>query len=154
MGIQEDVEALRRIPMFAKVEPARLKLLAFAAEHADFSAGEIIFRQGDASDSAYIILEGKADVLVTGPEGLLKVAEVGRDSFVGEIGVLCDVPRTATIMATETLHTLRITKDLFIRMIMDFPSIAIEIMRVLGHRLEVTTEKLRDALANHREEKH
>lgn len=147
MSIQQDVEALRRIPMFAKVEPARLKLMAFAAERANFMAGESMFHQGDVSDSAYIILEGKADVIVGSPSGPLKVAEVGRDSIVGDIGILCDVPRTATITATVPLHTLRITKDLFFRMVMDFPSIGIEVMRVLAQRLDTTTERLRDAMA-------
>jgi len=147
MSIHEDVEALRRIPMFAKVEPARLKLMAFAAERANFAAGESMFHQGDVSDSAYIILEGRADVLVNTPVGQLKVAEVGRDSIVGDIGILCDVPRTATITAAEALCTLRITKDLFFRMVMDFPTIGIEVMRVLAQRLDATTERLRDAVA-------
>jgi CRP-like cAMP-binding protein len=147
MSIQEDVEALRRIPMFAKVEPARLKLMAFAAERANFSAGESMFYQGDISDAAYIILDGKASVIVNSPGGPLKVAELGRDSIVGDIGILCDVPRTATVTALEPLSTLRITKDLFFRMVSDFPSIGIEVMRVLAQRLDTTTERLRDALA-------
>jgi CRP-like cAMP-binding protein len=154
MSIQEDVEALRRIPMFAKVEPARLKLMAFAAERANFAAGESMFHQGDVADSAYIILAGKADILVDTPAGPLKVAEVGRDSFVGDIGILCDVPRTATVTAAESLCTLRITKDLFFRMVSDFPSIGIEVMRVLAQRLEVTTERLARAEAAARQTKH
>ena len=50
MGIQEDVEALKRIPLFAKVEPAKLKLLAFAAERAEYQPGEALFHQGDQAD--------------------------------------------------------------------------------------------------------
>jgi CRP-like cAMP-binding protein len=100
MGIQDDVEALKRIPLFAKVEPAKLKLLAFAAERAQYMPGEALFHQGDQAEAAYIVLGGKADVQVETPSGPLKVAEVGKDAFVGEIGILCDVPRTATIQAT------------------------------------------------------
>jgi CRP-like cAMP-binding protein len=147
MGIQDDVEALKRIPLFAKVEPAKLKLLAFAAERAQYMPGEALFHQGDQADAAYIILGGKADVLVETPGGPLKVAEVGKDAFVGEIGILCDVPRTASIQATESLTTLKITKDLFYRMVADFPSISLEVMRVLAQRLEHMNEQLRDAVA-------
>jgi CRP-like cAMP-binding protein len=147
MSILDDVEALKRTPLFAKVEPAKLKLMAFAAERTQFRAGETMFHQGDVADAAYIILEGKADVVVETPGGQLKVAEVARDAFVGEIGILCDVPRTATIVATENLTTLKITKDLFFRMITDFPTISIEVMRVLAQLLEHTTEQLRDAVA-------
>jgi CRP-like cAMP-binding protein len=149
MSIHDDVEALRRIPLFAKVEPSKLKLMAFASERASYQVGEILFNQGDLADAAYIILDGTADVMVNTPSGPLKVAEMGRDAFVGEIGILCDVPRTATIVAREPLTTLKITKELFFRMVTDFPSIAIEVMRVLAQRLEHTTEQLRDAVAEH-----
>jgi CRP-like cAMP-binding protein len=147
MGIQEDVEALKRIPLFAKVDPSKLKLLAFAAERAQYEAGDALFRQGDQADAAYIVLGGKADVLINTPSGPLKVAEVGKDALVGDIGILCDVPRTATIQATESLITLKISKDLFYRMVADFPSISLEVMRVLAQRLEHMNEQLRDAVA-------
>jgi len=147
MSILDDVEALKRTPLFAKVEPAKLKLIAFAAERTQFRKGETMFLQGDVADAAYIILDGKADVLVQSPGGALKVAELARDAIVGDIGILCDVPRTATIVATEDLTTLKITKDLFFRMVSDFPTISIEVMRVLAQRLEHTTEQLRDAVA-------
>ncbi|HEY4164436.1 MAG TPA: Crp/Fnr family transcriptional regulator [Dongiaceae bacterium] len=147
MGIQDDVEALKRIPLFAKVEPAKLKLLAFAAERIQYHGGETIFHQGDQADAAYIVLDGKAEILVDTANGPLKVAEIGKDAFVGEIGILCDVPRTATVQATECTTTLKITKDLFYRMVADFPSISLEVMRVLGQRLEHMNEQLRDAVA-------
>ena len=85
-------------------------------------------------------------MLVDTPGGPFKVAEVTRDAFVGEIGILCDIPRTATIQATEQLYTLKITKELFFRMVSDFPSISIEVMRVLALRLEHMNEQLRDAV--------
>src|SRR5512147_1154623 len=99
MGIQDDVEALKRIPLFAKVEPAKLKLMAFASERAQYQPGDQLFHQGDAADAAYIILSGSADILVDTPGGPLKVADASPGAFVGEIGILMDVPRTATIRA-------------------------------------------------------
>jgi CRP-like cAMP-binding protein len=142
MSILEDVEALKRTPLFAKVEPAKLKLMAFAAERTQFRKGEEMFHQGDLADAAYIILEGRADVVIDTPAGPLKVAEVGSNEVVGDIGILCDVPRTATIVVTENLTTLRITKDLFYRMVSDFPTISIEVMRVLAQRLEHANQLL------------
>jgi CRP-like cAMP-binding protein len=142
MSIWDDVEALKRMEMFAKVEPAKLKLMAFAAERAQFRKGEEMFHQGDAADAAYIILEGKADVVIDTPGGPLKVAEMKRDAFVGDMAILCDVPRTATIVATEDLTALKITKDLFFRMVSDFPTISIEVMRVLAQRLQHANELL------------
>ena len=69
-----------------------------------------------------------------------RVATLKRNDFVGEIAILCDVPRTATVRAKTDLVTLRITKDLFFRLITEFPEMAVEIMRVLAQRLEKTTK--------------
>jgi CRP/FNR family cyclic AMP-dependent transcriptional regulator len=66
---------------------------------------------------------------------------------VGEIAILCDVPRTATVRASSQTVTLRITKDLFFRLVTEFPQMSVEIMRELASRLEQTTQQLREALA-------
>ena len=147
MSLQEDVERLRSIPLFAKIEPSKLKLLAFTAQRVTFNSGENLFRQGDVGDAAYIITSGTADVVVATPNGPLTVAKVGTNDFVGEIAILCDVPRTATVTATSTLMTMRISKELFFELVSQFPEISVEIMRVLAHRLDVTTRQLQDALS-------
>ncbi len=147
MSLQEDVERLRSIPLFAKIEPSKLKLLAFTAQRVTFNSGENLFRQGDVGDAAYIITSGAADVVVATPNGPITVAQVGANDFVGEIAILCDVPRTATVTATSTLMTMRISKELFFELVSQFPEISVEIMRVLAHRLDVTTRKLQDALS-------
>jgi CRP-like cAMP-binding protein len=150
MTLQQDVDVLRRIPLFAKIEPARLKLLAFTSEHVEFQPGEPVCRQGEPGDSAYIVLDGAADVVVQSDRGPMTVAHIGRNDIVGEIAILCDVPRTATIKAREPLNTLKISKDTFYRMVGEFPQMAIEIMRELAHRVEDTNKKLREATANNK----
>jgi CRP-like cAMP-binding protein len=145
VSLTEEVDALRRIPMFAKVDVAKLKLLAFASERMTYEDSQTLFHQGDPADAVYIIIDGMADVTVDTPNGPLTVARLGKNELVGDIGVLCDVPRTATVRATSRLTALKITKDLFFRMLTDFPSMGVEIMRELAHRLEVTTSKLREA---------
>ena len=147
MTLEEDVELLRNIPLFAKIEPSKLKLLAFTSQRLTFSAGDSLFKQGDEGDALYIIMEGTADILVDTPGGQITVATMGKNDFVGDIAVLCDVPRTATVTATSKLTTLRVTKDLFFQLVCQFPQIAIEIMRELAHRLDVTTRQLQEAIS-------
>ena len=147
MSLEEDVELLRKIPLFAKIEPSKLKLLAFTSQRLTFNIGDSLFKQGDAGDALYVIMEGDADVLVDTPGGQITVATMGTNDFVGDIAVLCDVPRTATVTATSKLVTMRITKDLFFQLVCQFPQIAIEIMRELAHRLDVTTRQLQDAVS-------
>ena len=147
MSLNEEVEALRRIPLFARIDPPKLKLLAFTSERITFAPGATLFRQGDPGDAAYIVMGGTASVLVDTPAGQIKVAEIGKNDFVGEIAILCDVPRTATVQAVSELVTLRIAKELFFRLVTEFPQMAVEIMRVLAQRLEKTTADLREARA-------
>lgn len=145
MSLNQEVELLKTIPLFAKIEPSKLKLLAFTSERLTFDAGEELCHQGDVGDAMYVIVEGSADVLIDSPGGPIKVAELERNGFVGEIAILCDVPRTATVLARERLVTLKITKELFFRLVTEFPQMAVEIMRELAHRLEMTNMRLRAA---------
>ncbi|MEN8198261.1 MAG: cyclic nucleotide-binding domain-containing protein [Pseudomonadota bacterium] len=130
--------------MFAKIEPAKLKLLAFTSERLSYSDGDVLFRQGEAGDAAFVIISGQAEISIATDEGPLVVARLSDHDFVGEIAILCDVPRTATVTAVTDLEALRIAKDLFFRMVKEFPEIAIEVMRELAHRLENTNSRLRE----------
>ena len=147
MSLTKDVEVLRNIPLFAKVEPAKLKLLAFTSERLEYMSGDELFHQGDYGDAAYIILDGEADVLVDTPQGAVRVATLGRNDIIGEIAVLCDVPRTATVVAHSDLETLRVSKDGFFHLVTQFPQVAIEVMSELAARLHHTTQALTDARA-------
>jgi len=147
MSIDQEVEILRRIPIFAKIDPAKLKLMAFASERVTYKSGQCLFKQGEIGDSAFIVLEGTAEVLIKGPQGPMRVASLSENEIVGEIAILCDIPRTATVQAVTELVTLKITAELFFRMLMDFPEMGVEVMRVLAHRLEQTTAQLREARA-------
>ena len=141
MSIEQEVDILRKIPLFANVDPAKLKLMCFASQRLTFAKGQTLCDQGDVGDAAYVIIDGTADVVIEN-NGPLVVAQVGKNDIIGEIAILCDVPRTASVVATSELTALEVTKDLFFRMVMDFPEMAVEIMRVLAHRLDHTTALL------------
>ena len=145
MSIAKDVEVLKGIPLFAKIDPAKLKLLAFTSEYLQFVGGDELCEQGERGDAAYIILSGEADVLVDTPRGRLKVATLHRNDIIGEIAILCDVPRTATVVAASELETLRISKENFFQLVTQFPQIGIEVMAELASRLHDTTQALTQA---------
>lgn len=147
MSLQQEVDLLRKIPMFAKIDPAKLKLLAFTSERISYAEGDVLFRQGDVGDAAFVIISGEAEVSIDTDKGPLVVARLRDHDFVGEIAILCDVPRTATVTARSKVEALRITKDLFFRMVKEFPEIAIEVMRELAQRVENTNTRLREIAA-------
>lgn len=147
MSLTEDMEILRSIPLFAKIEPAKLKLLAFTSERLSFMEGDEVCREGDSGDAAYIILKGEAAVSVATDNGPLTVAMLSKNDIIGEIAVLCDVPRTATVAAKTDLETLKVAKDNFFQLVTQFPQIGIQVMHELAERLHHTTQDLTQAKA-------
>jgi len=148
MNLNEEVEILKGVPIFAKIEPAKLKLIAFTGERMTFNAGQELFHQGDQGDAMYVILGGIADVLIDNDKGgQIAIAEMKKNNFVGEMAILGDVPRTATVQAKTRIVALRIAKEPFMRMVREFPTMAVSIMRELAHRLELTNNQLRNALS-------
>lgn len=142
--LADEVEILRNIPIFAKIDRAKLKLLAFASERLRFEGGDYVVREGEMGDCCFVVMDGRGEVIVTTPQGSLKVAEIGKNDVVGEVAILCDVPRTASVRAITRIDTLRIEKDLFFSLLKEFPDIAIEVMRVLAYRLENITKIVRE----------
>lgn len=145
MLLNDEVKMLRQVPLFAGVSPSKLKLLAFTSERASYRTGEILCRQGDPGDAAFVLLSGHADVIVDGPTGQIKVADLEDNAIVGEIAILCGVARTATVKAVTPVEALRISKDNFFKLMTDFPEMTIEVVRVLADRLSQTTVELTEA---------
>jgi len=147
MNLNEEVEVLKGVPIFAKMEPAKLKLLAFTGERMTFGAGQEVCHQGDLGDAMYVILGGVADVLIDTEKGQIRVAELKKNGFFGETAILLAAPRNATTKASESLLTLKISKDMFYSLVAEVPQMAIEVMRELAHRVEETNKKLSEATA-------
>ena len=145
MSLNEEVELLRAIPLFAGIEPSKLKLLAFASERLTYAANDELFHQRDPGDAAFVLIDGEVDILIDTAYGMKPVVRLGRNSLIGEIAILCDLPRTATVRAVTAVTTLRISKDLFFRLITEFPNMAVSVMRDLAHRVEAMNQKLREA---------
>jgi CRP-like cAMP-binding protein len=142
MTLETEVQSLRQVPMFRDIDSARLKLLAFTSERVNFAEGQKFFQQGDAADAAYVVLQGKADVTIDSPGGDIKVAELGQNAIVGEMGILSDSPRSATIVAAAPTTALRIDKRVFLELLTQFPQMSIAVMRELASRLEKMNTQL------------
>src|SRR5215213_7814869 len=125
MTLDSEVPSLRQVPMFREIDPARLKLLAFTSERVQFAEGQRFFSQGDSSDAAYVILEGGASVLLSSPAGEIKVADLGQNALVGEMGILSETPRSASVTASESTTALRIDKRVFLELLAQFPQMSL-----------------------------
>jgi CRP/FNR family transcriptional regulator, cyclic AMP receptor protein len=143
--LSTEVELLRRVPLFAGIEPTRLKLLAYTSDVVTYKPGQILFRRGDAGDAAYVIIRGDAEVTISSDAGDIPIAQLHDGDFLGEIAILCDTPRTATITAKTELQALRIRKEPFFELLHQFPEMAVEMTRLLAERLTRTTAELVEA---------
>ncbi|MBV8120261.1 MAG: cyclic nucleotide-binding domain-containing protein [Alphaproteobacteria bacterium] len=150
MSLKEEFELLRRVPLFAEIEPSRLKLLAFLSERVGFDPGRLIVRQGDTADAAYLIIDGHAEVIAEAPSGPVILATLGPNETVGEIGILTNMPRNATVRAQDRVIALRISKEPFMRMVREFPNISVSIMQELAHRLDAVNNQLRTCMAENK----
>jgi len=142
MSLNDTVDVMREVPMFRKVDPKQLRLFAFMGETLTYRAGERLFEKGDDGDAAFIIRKGEVDVLVPTEAGETSVAVLGEKEIFGEMAVLCDQPRSTAISAKTDLVTLRLDRSVIMKLLAEFPDIALEMIRVLADRLEATTRDL------------
>src|SRR5271169_986407 len=112
------------------------------SERAGFDDGKVLFRQGDPGDAAYLIIDGEVEIVLEGPAGPVTVATLGANEIVGDMAILTGAPRNATVRAKGRLVALRIAKDPFMRMVREFPSMAVSIMQELAHRIDSTNSQL------------
>jgi len=142
MSLEQEIELIRQFPIFSKIQPAMQKLLCFTSERLTYDAGQVMFNAGDVGDAAYIIIEGNVEISVPTPAGPIVVNTLGRNDIIGEIAIFGDVPRTATAKALARVETLKISKELFIKVIRENPDAAIELIKILAMRLVNTTSQL------------
>ena len=142
MSLEQEVELIRQFPIFSKIQLAMQKLLCFSSERLTYDAGQVMFNAGDAADAAYIIIDGSVEISVPTPSGPIIVNQLGKNELLGEIAIFGDVPRTATAKAISKVETLKISKDMFVKVIRENPDAAVELIKILAGRLANTTTQL------------
>ena len=135
MDLTTEAEMLHKVPMFSKLELSKLKLLAFTSELCTFDASEVLFEAGDAPDSAYVIMQGAVEIVAETEAGPVVEGVLGTNELFGELGVLTNSPRSATIRAQDRLVALRITDEMFLKLLAENPEVALDVMRQLSEKL-------------------
>lgn len=135
MDILKEAECLRKVPMFAKLESSKLKLLAFTSEYLTFDDGEILFHAGDPADCAYVIMNGEVAILAKTDAGDVVVDTLRENQIFGEMALLNNAPRNATLRASGRLQALRITDAVFLKLISENPEVALDVMHQLSDKL-------------------
>jgi CRP-like cAMP-binding protein len=146
VDVFQEAEMLRKVPFFGGLDPARLKLLAFTSRALKFGPGEDLMHVGEPADSAYVIIEGDVEILGETPAGEFVIGVVGRNSLIGEMGVITSAPRGTTVRAKGAVRALRIAGDVFLRLLTDNPGCALHVMRELSGRVNTGNARIAAAL--------
>ena len=147
-SLNEIVSVLMSIPLLAGIDRSKLKLLAFTSERVQFDKGQEVFHQGDAGNDAYVIIKGKADVVLESANGPKTVATLRANDVFGEMALLAKMPRSTSIRAATDLTLIRISRDVFMRMVEENSEIALAMLRVLTERLAATLRDYGKAVAS------
>ncbi len=135
MDLAEETDLLRKIPMFAKMETSKLKLLAFASEMVSFEDGDVVMSAGDNADVAYVIMEGSVNIMTDTATGPVVTATLTENQLIGELGLLNNTPRIATLVASGDLKAMKITDEMFFRLLRENPEVSLDVIRMLSDKL-------------------
>jgi CRP/FNR family cyclic AMP-dependent transcriptional regulator len=137
------VELLGRVPVFATLEQSDLQRIAEVAVPREFEPGQAVFREGDASDTCYIVREGLARAIRTHGDGrTITLATFGPGDIFGELAMFEDERRSATVQAIVTTKVVGVLGPDMRRLMGQHPEIAARLVIALGRRLREMNERL------------
>ena len=134
---------LRNVPLFSVLPESQLGLLTGVVGRRSFPRGATIISAGDMTDSLYIIISGRLKVMMSDDEGReVILAILNPNEFFGEMGLLDDSPRSATVVALEACELLYLSKRDFKKCLEDNFELALTMMRGLVKRLREADKKI------------
>jgi CRP-like cAMP-binding protein len=140
---QDTAELLGRVPVFETLGPDEITHVADVAVPRSFGAGEVVFREGDDSDTCYIVRSGHARAVREHGDGRqITLATFGPGDIFGELAMFDDERRSATVEAVDDLDVLAIAGMDFRALLARFPDIAVKLVIALGRRLRAANERL------------
>jgi CRP-like cAMP-binding protein len=145
MTIEDDIAFLERVPLFRRLGPPALRILAIGAESYQVQAGQVLFSIGETADGGYIIQRGSFD-LSTERGGDSDIV-AGPGTLLGETALLTETKRMATARACEDSTVLRISRSMFLRMLEGFPDAAERLRELFVSRADQWAREIENVRA-------
>jgi CRP/FNR family cyclic AMP-dependent transcriptional regulator len=134
---------LRNVPLFSALPEQQLVLLTSAVSRKSFPRGTTIFVAGDVTESLYVVISGRLKVMMSDDEGReVILAILGPNEFFGEMGLIDDLPRSATVVSIEACELLSLSKRDFKSCLAENFDMAMTVMRGLVKRLREADQKI------------
>jgi CRP/FNR family transcriptional regulator len=139
----ETTQLLARVPVFATLETEDLERIAQVAVPRSFEAGQVVFREGDSSDTCYVVQAGHGRAVRSHGDGrTITLANFGPGDIFGELAMFEDERRSATVEAIEPMSVVGVLGPDMRRLMGEHPDIAVRLVIALGRRLRETNERL------------
>jgi CRP/FNR family transcriptional regulator len=137
------VELLGRVPVFSTLVESDLERISEAAVPRHFEPGEVVFREGDSSDTCYIVRDGLTRAIREHGDGrVITLATFGPGEIFGELAMFEDERRSATVEATEPTDVVAVLGPDMRRLMVEHPEISTRLVIALGRRLRESNERL------------
>jgi len=134
---------LRSVPLFASFAEEPLRTLTTVVTRRSVTRGTIIMAAGDPTDSLYIVLSGRLKVMMSDADGKEVILTIiGPGEFFGEMGLIDDAPRSASVIAIEPCELLAITRRDFRKCLAENVEMSMAVMRGLVRRLREADRKI------------
>ncbi len=140
---EETIALLRRVPVFATLAEDDLARVADVAVPRRFGNGDVVFREGDESNTCYVVRSGKARAVREHSDGRsITLANFGPGDIFGELAMFDNESRSATVEILEVTEVIAILGGDMRRLMREHPEIAVKLVAALGRRLRETNERL------------
>jgi CRP-like cAMP-binding protein len=150
MSLDRDITLLSQVPLFSELGTEHLRLLAFSAVRTELLADQMLFREGSPAGSGFVIAGGELELSIGQGRNRKVVGKCEPGSLVGEIALFVETRRPATATALKHTELLEINRGQVVRMLNEYPHVALRLRATLSERLKVTVGELsrvRQALA-------
>ena len=133
LGKDGKIELIKKVPLFSKLSKKELEDVAHIADELDLPKGKVMAQEGDQGREFFVLLEGNAEV----KKGDQRINTLTDGDFFGEIALVAQVPRTATVTATSDVRVLVITERAFAALLKSSPQVSRGVAEVLVERVEL-----------------
>lgn len=135
---------LRTVDLFSDLKDAEIEAISRILYVNMYRRNQLIFQEGEDGNALYIVLDGKVKLCLYDEDGREYVLDIiGKPGFFGELALIDELPRSANAIAMEMSDLLIVRRNDFMKILMDNPSISINIMRVLATRLRMADERIK-----------
>jgi len=147
MSLDSDLNELARIPIFAALEYEARRLLAFSSETRILRAGDVLLRKGERSDCGYLLVNGTLELT---PNNKAVESKIIRPTvLIGELALLTETERPSTVTAVSPSTVLKISRNLFLRVLREHPRSASQARNLIESRLRSYARDLGETRAAH-----